>query len=128
MDKLRYRNLTPKAIEMICNGCTVKGGFFKVPNFLFDASCNQHDFYYWRGYTDECRKKADKMFYEAMLEDAKKPEYGFFESNFYKLWAWSYYIAVRLKGKKYFHFGDKMKGQEELNKELETFKVPTTYI
>ena len=65
---LKYRDLTQEQKEKICNGCGSKGGFIKPPNFIFKASCNHHDFNYWRGNTKELKKKADKGNKEAEIE------------------------------------------------------------
>jgi|LGOV01.1.fsa_nt_gb hypothetical protein len=35
-----YTELSPEQKKEICNGCGAKGGWIKVPNFLFKASCN----------------------------------------------------------------------------------------
>ena len=95
---IKYSQLTDKQKKAICNGCGGKGGWVKPPNFLFKASCNQHDFYYWRGGSEEDRLKADDSFYEAMLVDVSC-------SVWYKTVAYIYYIAVRLCGSKYFNYG-----------------------
>ena len=103
---LKYRDLTPEQKAKICNGCGGKGGFIKPPQFLFRASCNQHDFYYWRGGTELDRKKADDAFYRFMKMDANSAEW--YRVVFYRMIAFSYYRAVRAFGKKYFSYG-KMK-------------------
>jgi len=123
MDKLSYNSLTSSAKELICNGCGAKGGWIKVPNFRFKACCDQHDFYYWRGCSEANRLKADTTFYKIMLEDIESSGYGFFKRAWYKSWAWTYYKAVRVFGKKAFYFAEKMKGQAELNEELQNIKA-----
>lgn len=106
---LNYSDLTTQQKNSIVNGCGKKGGFIKPPNFIFKASCNQHDFYYWRGCTEEDRKKADKSFYEYMKIDIKDRDYSFFKKSWYRLWAYSYYKAVRIFGKKAFYYAEKMR-------------------
>jgi len=99
---LRYKDLTPEQRKQICNGCGTKGGLIKVPNFIFKASCNQHDFYYWRGGSERDRKIADKAFYKAMREDIKSVKWNL--KPYYHIWAFGYYRAVRFFGKKYFNY------------------------
>jgi len=109
---LHYRDLTPKQKKRICNGCGAKGGFVNPPEFLFHASCNQHDFCYWRGGTEEDRKTADKTFYKYMTLDIVN-EASRFKRIYYSAWAYTYYKAVRVFGKKYFNYG-KQKTMKEL--------------
>lgn len=113
MITLSYSELTDKQKSLVCNGCGGKGGLVKPPNFLFKASCNQHDFYYWRGGTEEDRLKADKAFYEAMLVDVSNAEW--YNKVQYKAIAYIYYKAVRRFGAKYFNLG-KMKTIGDLAK------------
>ena len=95
MKELRYKNLTKEQKDKICNGCGSKGGWFNPPEFLFHASCNHHDFLYWKGVTEKDRKLADEAFYKYMKKDCKK---------FYDyIIAYIYYKAVRVMGNKYFN-------------------------
>lgn len=103
MIKLKYSDLTDEQKEIICNGCGGKSGWLNPPEFLFNASCNQHDFYYWRGGTESDRLEADKAFYEAMLVDAQN--YIWYKRLLYKSIAYTYYKSVRLFGKKFFQYG-----------------------
>ena len=114
---LRYRNLTPEQKAFICNGCGPKGGFIPVPDFCFTASCNHHDFNYWLGYRKKDRKKADKQFYQAMRADIQAYN-KFWTRRRYSMWAWIYYRAVRLFGGAYFHFADKPRTWEDLEKAM----------
>lgn len=102
MSVLHYRDLTPTQKKQICNGCGSKGGFINPPEFLFHASCNQHDFYYYRGGTEEDRKKADKAFYAFMQLDIANED-SRFKRIYYSIWAYTYYKAVRIFGRKYFN-------------------------
>ena len=104
---LKYSDLTKAQKEFICNGCGGKGAWIKVPNFIFKASCNHHDFYYWRGKDEADRKKADKAFYKFMRIDIS--EVNSLKKPYYHVWALSYYLAVRLFGRKFFNYSDKYK-------------------
>jgi len=109
---LRYRDLTPEQKAKITNGCGGKGGFINPPEFLFHASCNQHDFYYWRGGIEADRKKADDTFYKYMQLDIVN-ENSMIKRIYYEMLAYSYYKAVRIFGKKYFNYG-KQKTMKDL--------------
>jgi len=103
LSSLKFRHLTQKELGFISNGCGSKGGWIKVPNFIFKASCDHHDINYWIGGTESDRIKADWQFYEAMIEDANS--YGWYCRFWYRWWAWVYYQAVRRLGYKYFYYG-----------------------
>jgi len=100
---LRFRQLTRKQKEKICNGCGSKGGFINPPEFLFHASCDHHDFLYWLGCTEDDRLKADKSFYKYMQLDIVNED-SFIKRLYYKMLAYIYYKAVRIFGKKYFNY------------------------
>lgn len=99
---VRYEDLTPEQKAKICNGCGGKGGWFNPPEFCFHASCNHHDFNYWLGGDEEDRKKADKQFYAAMLEDCER--YKGLRKYYYRSMAWVYYRAVRMCGSQFFNY------------------------
>lgn len=112
MQRVRFRHLTEYQKQIICNGCGPKGLFIKVPNFLFRASCDHHDFNYWIGGNRIQRKKADLQFYKEMLVDARKwydnhkhEKYAKLTYAYYKFWARCYYQAVRIGGVFCFHWG-----------------------
>lgn len=109
---LKYRDLTNKQKSELTNGCGVKGMGFTPPQFFFKASCNQHDFYYWRGGKASDRKYADKAFYSAMKDDARASK-DIFTLAWYMVAATAYYCVVRIGGKKYFKFGP-MKTSKDL--------------
>jgi len=115
---LRYSDLTNEQKKFICNGCGGKGGWVKPPNFIFKASCNQHDFYYWRGYTEEDKKRCDKKFYELTKEDIDDANVNTIKSWYYHTWAYAYYKFVRAFGKKYFYYGTKSKTLDSLINEM----------
>ena len=104
---LKYSQLNTFQKQAICNGCGGKGSFIKPPNFLFKASCNHHDFLYWRGYEEIDRQIADEAFYKWMRVDIKEAKW--YLKPYYHLWAYTYYKAVRLFGKKYFYYANKQR-------------------
>jgi len=123
---LRYRNLSDIEKIAVCNGCGSKGGPISPPNWIFKASCNQHDFNYWLGNKEKDRKKADKQFLVAMLEDAED-ELRWTKRVWYKLMANTYYRAVRLGGtievlwpgkKPYFHYAKKKRDRRDLKRSV----------
>jgi hypothetical protein len=115
-NRLRYRQLTKEQKELICNGCGGKGGIINPPNFLFKASCNHHDFYYWRGGSEDDRTKADNQFYEKMKEDVSESHW--IKKPFYSFTAWLYYKSVRRFGKKFFEYSESQKTHEDLFKAM----------
>ena len=100
----RYRHLTRQQINFISDGCGKKGGFLNVPDFIFTASCDQHDINYWIGGTKEDRAKADRQFYQAMLNDANA--YPWYNRWRYKVLAWLYYKSVSLFAASFFYHGE----------------------
>jgi len=116
--KLRYSQLTEEQKEYICNGCGSKGAFVKVPNFMFLASCNHHDFLYYTGASEEDRKLADKSFYKWMREDIKVSGKRWYIKTYYKMWAFTYYKAVRVFGKKHFSYREKPMTLKQLQEEM----------
>lgn len=114
LSMLHYSELTPTQKQEITNGCGAKGSWIKVPNFLFKASCNQHDFYYWRGATEKYREKADKEFYDMMKIDIASRNYWFVKRMWYKTWAKTYYEAVRLGGAKAFYYAKEQRTEADL--------------
>jgi hypothetical protein len=109
---LRFADLRPDQVSMICNGCGAKGGWFNPPDWIFEADCNRHDFAYWRGGDEAARRKADRGFYEAMQADASRlPVYDRWLGH---LAAWTYYRAVRAFGAKHFHYAPTPRGRADL--------------
>ena len=104
--RLRFRHLTEEHKRLICNGCGPKGGIVPIPDFLFHASCDHHDFNYWIGCNRLHRKKADLQFYREMLRDAGG-------NPWYKFWAKVYYRAVRWFGASRFYWGKHQRGAFE---------------
>lgn len=94
---LTYDDLTPMQRARICNGCGRKGGPVKPPDFAFGEACDRHDFAYWRGGNRKDRLEADRAFLRDMRRRALTPA-GI-------VLAIVYYQAVRLFGRKCFHWG-----------------------
>lgn len=131
---MHYSDLTPQQKEYICNGCGGKGGWIKPPDFIFLASCNHHDFKFWLGHTLEHFYKANKDFYTWMKKDIEsiafyKDGMNWIErtisiskvtikKSHYHIWAYAYYQAVNIGGKKYFHFADTCKTLADLRREM----------
>lgn len=102
--KIRYRHLTAKQKSEICNGCGGKGGWVKPPHRkFFEEECNQHDFNYFLGFTEEHRKKADLQLRDAMISKVKT--LGFWNRQRLGPWCHIYYMAIRMAGKKFFYYG-----------------------
>ena len=102
---MKYEDLTSEQKAEIINGCGGKGGKIKPPHKLFfQASCNKHDFSYWKGCTENDRMKADQGLYRAMVMDCQSlPWYQYMR---YRPWCWLYYVAIRQFGKKFFYYAD----------------------
>jgi hypothetical protein len=106
---LHYSDLTPEQKKIICNGCGPKGNMVPVPDFLFTASCDQHDFHYWRGCTEADRFHADNEFLLAMIKDAGNDEALREIARFY-------FMAVRTWGWTCFHYADHQRDENDLPK------------
>lgn len=110
MTHIRFRDLTPEQVYALkesgeLNGCGGKGSYVPVPDFIFEASCDHHDFNYWLGGTEEDRAEADRQFYEAMLRDADS-QGSWYTRAWYRWWAYVYYKAVRHFASSFFNYGD----------------------
>lgn len=110
--KITWKLLKPWERGLISNGCGGKGSWIDPPDWLFRASCDWHDFEYWRGGTEADRAHADLGFYTAMLEDAESTPW-WYPKFLAKTRAWIYYKAVRRFGKPFFHYGEQ-RGWEDL--------------
>lgn len=104
---LKFADLTEAQRSAICNGCGRKGGLVPVPDFVFTASCDRHDFGYWRGapwgFKRLRRLECDQRFYEALLNDvAEQPKE---KQAFYYRWAYRFFLAVRFVGWCAFNWG-----------------------
>lgn len=86
------------------NGCGGKWSFIKPPySSFFIASCEIHDYNYFKGWNEEDRKYADKWFLKYMLIDINMYK-DWYKRVYFILWAYMYYIAVRIFWKKYFNY------------------------
>ena len=104
----KFEDLTPEEKKEICNGCGGKGGWIKPPHAaFFEASCNHHDYGYWKGNTKFHRKICDKAFFEAMKRDCGRLRWWNYIR--YRTWCSAYYKSVRMFGAKYFYFADKQR-------------------
>jgi hypothetical protein len=78
-----------------------------VPEFFCHEFCDQHDFNYWLGGSEEDREKADHQFLVAMLgaagDDPAKQTVAF-----------TYWMAVRLFGALCFHYTDRERDENDL--------------
>jgi hypothetical protein len=88
---------------METNGCGGKGAWIKVPNFIFEASCNKHDEGYNDGGDEARRFECDGKFFIMMIKDTYQVKWWIKRVN-YQIWGFVYFIAVRLFGKKYFNY------------------------
>ena len=111
---LTYSNIPRTALDYISNGCGGKGSLIPIPNFLFKASCNQHDFYYWRGGTEDDRTAADKAFYKYMKIDVEDKGLALVPYLTAHVWAYAYYSAVKYFGNSYFYYADSMRTEVDL--------------
>jgi len=85
------------------NGCGGKGAWIKVPNFMFEASCNKHDIGYGIGGDEAKRFECDGKFLIMMLKDTMSLT-GWFRRVYFQSWAFIYFIAVRIFGKKFYNY------------------------
>lgn len=111
-NRLRFSFLTNFHKKKLLNGCGPKGGWIEVPDFIFTACCNHHDFKYWRGRgpsifsfefwihpikyfkaKTEDRLRADVVFKQYMISDACSYQGNIKES--YITVAHTYYNGVR---------------------------------
>jgi hypothetical protein len=112
-NRLKFKNLTEQQKEKLLNGCGVKGGWVNVPDFIFTACCDHHDFKYWRGkgpsiFSFEFWKSpilyflekkndrilADSQFFSAMIKDAESIDDESLRTKYIAI-AYVYFKAVR---------------------------------
>lgn len=70
--------------------------------FFFEASCEKHDFWYFKGWDEARRKECDIKFLKAMKRDVQR-QFFLFRPYFYLI-AYCFYFAVRIFGKKHFNY------------------------
>ena len=88
---------------MTPNGCGGTWSWFKPPYAVFfETDCNEHDRLYekWWDYIE--RKIADVYLLEYMKRDIKK--LSFYKRPYFYIWAYIYYVWVRVGWAKYFNF------------------------
>ena len=111
---LSYSDLTPDQQRAIGNGCGGGKTALFIPNFIFYADCNQHDFYYWRGGNLKHKIIADYWFYYYMVKDVGMED-CIVKKVFYFLMATIYYIMVTVFGIFFFNWG-KQRIKKDLTK------------
>jgi hypothetical protein len=110
---IRFSDLTDEEKSLVTNGCGNKKGVIRAPGFIFLASCNHHDFNYKIGYREKDRRRADKQFHEAMIEDTKR--YKGLKRKWYEFCAGAYYVSVRAGGWAFFNYSDHRLTRAELD-------------
>jgi len=102
---LQYEDLTEDQINLIWNGVGSSHFFIDPHDLIFKEPSKKHDFYYWRGGTEEHKKEADLIFYKECKE--KVNEHEGLAWLFYSTAAWTYYQFVKHLGKYSFEYADK---------------------
>lgn len=118
MEKVRFRHLTPEQINIISDGCGIVARGLRVPDFIFRARCDQHDFYTIRGTGWDWNQhwfypysivrwfvqgqywlqRAHWEFFYWMVCDAWSGPYQILESILYTFIAFIYWVVVVLWG------------------------------
>lgn len=111
---IRFRDVPEGIIDQISDGCGIVARGLSVPNFIFKARCDQHDFYTLRGtgwswnshwflpYSvirwylqgEWYLQKANTQFYYYMMKDAMGSRNQVLEKIIYALLATIYFVAV----------------------------------
>jgi hypothetical protein len=86
-------------------GCGPGRWAFFIPQFIFKASCLQHDLYYSRGGDIVDKFEADVMFLAYMLKDINAKYDKWYKKLFYVAMAKLYFIAVTIYGPFCFTWG-----------------------
>lgn len=103
--KVRWSHLTQDEKRKVGIGCGPGKTAFLIPQFIFKASCVQHDFYYKRGGNIFDKLEADAFFLAHMLRDIAESERGLTLRLFFTLMAFAYYLVVSVFGMFAFHWG-----------------------
>jgi hypothetical protein len=91
-------------MEAETNGCGGKGSKIRPPyGKFFEASCNKHDIGYGVGGDEAKRFECDGKFFIMIIKDTFKIK-GWFKRVYFQVWAFVYFISVRIFGKKYFNY------------------------
>lgn len=109
--KVSWNDLTLEEKINYGNGCGLSLRLLSVPDFMFKASCQQHDFNYERGGSVYYKYKADVDFYAAMVDDCENTN----NPTFWSIVATLYFIGVTLNPIAYFVFSyGKWRTKEEI--------------
>jgi len=98
--KVSFTELTKQEQDSFGNGCGLQARLLRVPQFIFKASCRQHDFNYSRGGYIKDKIKADWDFLQAMLEDSKLSS----KPLFYAIMSITYFMGVSLNPVSFWSF------------------------
>jgi len=91
----------------MANWCWGEGSKFKPPyHIFFHTSCDKHDDLYEKGWNKIDRYIADVYLLEYMKADIYNLQ-PIYKWPFFLIWAYLYFIGVRIGGKKYFNFKTK---------------------
>lgn len=105
MKKLQWSKLTARQRRQLGGGCGPGKAMFFIPQFIFKASCQQHDFYYRRGGSLFDKAEADLMFFAYMAKDIAESDKCWLKKLFYFGMAKMYFILVCVFGLFVFKFG-----------------------
>ena len=101
---------------MEVNGCGGKGSWIRPPHgVFFEASCDKHDISYGLGGNEAKRFECDGKFFTMMIKDTFKIKW-LFKRIYYQIWAFVYFMAVRIFGKKYFNYNHKERENDKARK------------
>ena len=98
--KVTFSELTKEEQTSFGNGCGLQARLLRVPQFIFKASCTQHDFNYSRGGWIKDKAKADWDFLQAMLEDSKLSS----KPVFYAIMSVTYFLGVSINPVSFWNF------------------------
>jgi len=115
--KLHWSGLTQRQKRQLNGGCGPGKTMFLIPQFVFKASCEQHDFYYRRGGDLFDKAEADLMFFAYMMTDITdlKGKKGLFKRLGYTFLAKTYFILVCIFGAFAFRWGKYRTFEEIVN-------------
>ena len=94
--RLCWSELTLRQKRQLGGGCGPGKLMLCIPQFIFKASCEQHDFYYRRGGWLFDKLTADFMFLAFMSKDISDSDNPWWKKAFYLLMALLYYVIVSL--------------------------------
>lgn len=114
--KISWSQLTAKLKSLVGYGCGIGKTALFIPQFIFETSCVQHDFYYRRGGGLFDKLEADAFFLAYMLRDISNCNKNIIAKLFFTLMAFIYYLLVSVFGLVAFHWG-KYKTLEEIIKD-----------